>query len=79
MPEVSATVSVDPEQVARDALDGLQAAVIAKDDERSLALFTSDGMLIGSSVDETAFGATALRDFFGAVHASSTTIEWEWD
>jgi uncharacterized protein (TIGR02246 family) len=69
----------DAETIARDALAELGRVVAEQDTDQSLALFTDDALLIGSSVGETAFGATALKDFFAAIHASPTTISWGWD
>lgn len=66
-------------QVVRELLDALNAAVAARDLERTLALFTGDVVLLGSEAEETAVGQDELRAFLTRFFQRPYTVRWHGD
>jgi ketosteroid isomerase-like protein/uncharacterized protein YndB with AHSA1/START domain len=68
---------VGPAEVALAAVAGLVAALRGRRSDDAVACFTDDAALFGSEEGEQAFGAVALRDFFGDLVGRSYTVGWD--
>jgi uncharacterized protein (TIGR02246 family) len=65
--------------IADDALRGFVAALATHDPEEVLEVFTREGAVFGSEVDEEAIGRDQLRAIFTKICEWPDTISWTWE
>lgn len=63
----------------RAVLDAFGKAAQTQDVKAMLSVVTDDGIIVGSSSQEKAFGRTELTSFLERLFSELGPIHWEWD